>query len=298
MAVESPLFQSSMELLGHSISHFNGSRELDRKLVILHLANAIELILKDLVLDMGESIYKNPKETVTIHGCIESLKARSVALPYLNKIELLIDERNSLQHRYGSPNELTTIFYMNIAVEFFRCIVRDNYGQDFDEIIEQFADEKDLLAFRMREPADESELENLKKLAKVHPLGALLSAAAYSEKVLADFYVKIGLQQFGASRRYPASHTFLAHYGVSPNEEVMAGMDEARQLRNLATHGKKDPAREEVVRAINAIEKYENFLRNVPVDEVRARIEKRIEEEKMRREPLGKIVSIEGLDPK
>ncbi|WP_200884311.1 MULTISPECIES: hypothetical protein [Shewanella] len=73
MAIESPLFQSAMELLGHSFTHYNGQKELDRKLVILHLANAIELILKDLVLDSGESIYKSPKETITIHGCIKSL---------------------------------------------------------------------------------------------------------------------------------------------------------------------------------------------------------------------------------
>lgn len=59
MAVESPLFQSSMELLGHSISHFNGSSELDRKLVILHLANSIELILKDLVLDTGVNLQES-----------------------------------------------------------------------------------------------------------------------------------------------------------------------------------------------------------------------------------------------
>jgi len=286
MAVESPLFQSSMELLGHSISHFNGSRELDRKLVILHLANAIELILKDLVLDAGESVYKNPKETVTIHGCIETLKARSIALPYLNKIELLMDERNSLQHRYGSPNELTTIFYMNIAVEFFRCVLKDNYGQDFDEVIEQFADEKDLLAFRMREPADESELENLKKLAKVHPLGALLSAAAYSERIMTDFALRVGVQA-GIARRASISHAFLAHYGVPITEEIMAGMDEVRHLKSLATHGKRNPTREEVVKAINAIECYESFLRGLSVEEVRAEVEKRSEEEREKRRQAG-----------
>jgi hypothetical protein len=37
MAIESPLFQSAMELLGHSLLHYNGKNELDRKLVILHL---------------------------------------------------------------------------------------------------------------------------------------------------------------------------------------------------------------------------------------------------------------------
>lgn len=118
MAIESPLFQSSMELFGHSITHFNGTSELDRKLVILHLSNAVELLLKDMVLDGGESIYKNPKETITINGCIETLRSKSLTIPYLNKLELLIDERNALQHRFGSPNELTTIFYMNLAKDF------------------------------------------------------------------------------------------------------------------------------------------------------------------------------------
>ncbi len=116
MAIESPLFQSAMELLGHSLSHYNGKKELDRKLVILHLANAVELILKDLVLDSGKSIYKNPKETITIHGCLSTLKENKIDIPFQNKIELLIDERNALQHRFGSPNELTSIFYMNIAL--------------------------------------------------------------------------------------------------------------------------------------------------------------------------------------
>lgn len=208
---------------------------------------------------------------------MESLKSRGITLPYLNKIELLIDERNSLQHRYGSPNELTMIFYMNIAVEFFRCVLRDNYGQEFDEVIEQFADEKDLLAFRMREPADESELENLKKLAKVHPLGALLSATAYAESVMGEFASKVGIH-VGSARRIPISHRIIAQYGLTPDQEIMDGMDETRQLRNVAAHGKKDPTREEVVKAIGAIENYESFLRSLALDEAQARVEKIAEE--------------------
>ncbi len=124
MAIESPLFQSAMELLGHSLTHYNGKNELDRKLVILHLANAVELILKDLLLDAGESIYKGPKETITIQGCLSGLDSKGIKLPFLNKIELLIDERNALQHRFGSPNQLTSIFYMNIAQQFFREILK------------------------------------------------------------------------------------------------------------------------------------------------------------------------------
>ncbi len=271
MAIESPLFQSSMELLGHCFSHFNGGKELDRKLVILHLANAIELMLKDLVLDSGESIYKNPKETITINGCITCLKDKGINVPYLNKIELLIDERNALQHRFGSPNELTTIFYMNIAIEFFKSVLRDNYDQEFDEVISQFTDEKDLLAFRMREPSDESELDNLRKLANVHPLGALLSAMTYLEKSIMEFGRKVDIVR-ELERRPPGyiiSHRLLQNYGVSLPDNLAEKMDETRRLRNLVAHGRKEPTKEDVVQAISNIESFEKHLSQIDLDSVK-----------------------------
>ncbi len=128
MAYESPLFQSSLELFSHSVEHFNWGTEKDRKFVILHLANSVELIFKDLLLDLGESIFKNPKETISITGAIEKLtKDKGVVIPHYNKLELLIDERNSLQHRYGFPNELTTIFYMDATYNFFKEFLKENY---------------------------------------------------------------------------------------------------------------------------------------------------------------------------
>ncbi|WP_203234277.1 hypothetical protein [Burkholderia mayonis] len=265
MAIESPLFQSSIELLGHSITHFNGTSELDRKLVILHLSNSVELLLKDMVLDSGESIYKNPKETITIHGCIDILSAKKIAVPYLNKLELLIDERNALQHRFGSPNELTAIFYMSVALDFFRSILKQYYSQDFDELLPQFADEKDLVALRMREPSNDSELENLKKLAKVHPLGALLSAIAYLEKAILRFGTKVGL-----SDRYSPSMPISARYLEANGIDLPAGLrdrlEQTRRIRNLAAHGRADPTRDDVAAAIAAIEELERFLSELNTD--------------------------------
>ena len=139
MAYDSPLFQSSLELFGHAIEHFNWGSEKDRKFVILHLANAVELIFKDLLLDLGESIYKNPKETITITSSIKTLtEEKGIQIPNLNKLELLIDERNSLQHRYGFPNELTSIFYMDAVYNFFKEFLKGNYDLDIDKILEDF----------------------------------------------------------------------------------------------------------------------------------------------------------------
>lgn len=146
-------------------------------------------------MDFGESIYKGSKETITIYGCFKSLQEKGFNIPYLNKIELLIDERNALQHRFGSPNKLTTIFYMNIAQDFFKEILKGHYSQNYDEVITQFADKKELLASRLTEPADDTELENLKKLSNVHSLGALLSAMTYLERLTIAFGNKVGLSK-------------------------------------------------------------------------------------------------------
>jgi hypothetical protein len=274
MAIESPLFQSSMELLGHSISHFNGTSELDRKLVILHLSNAVELLLKDMVLDGGDSIYKNPKETITIHGCVESLNARKVIIPHINKLELLIDERNALQHRFGSPNELTAIFYMNVALDFFRSVLKHHYGQEFDEILSQFVDEKDLIAFRMREPSNDSELENLKKLAKFHTLGALLSAIAYLEKTIIQFAVKVGIEDDIARRHpmFPISGRYLEFNGIELSAKLRERLDNTRRLRNLAAHGRVDPTKEDVISAISSIEELEHYLSSLDIEAAREQV--------------------------
>jgi hypothetical protein len=269
MAIESPLFQSTMELLGHSLTHYNGKNELDRKLVILHLANAIELILKDLVLDAGDSIYKSPKETITIHGCLSSLDAKGIKLPFLNKIELLIDERNALQHRFGSPNQLTSIFYMNIAQEFFKEVLKKYYGLDYNEVIGQFADEQALAALRLSEPSNDQELEKLQELAKLHPLGALLSAWSYFEKTTEDFVEKAGLN-FGPRRPFAMelSRGRLERYGVVIPEDLRVKIDAMRYIRNMAAHGHAEPTREDVINTINAIESLEKHLENLDIENI------------------------------
>lgn len=270
MAIESPLFQSAMELVGHSLSHYNGKDELDRKLVILHLANAVELMLKDLVLDSGESIYKSPKETITIHGCISTLQSKGVPIPLLNKIELLVDERNALQHRFGSPNQLTSIFYMGIAQEFFREVLKKQYGLDYDEVILQFADEETLAEFRLAEPSNDQELEKLQELAKLHPLGALLAAWSYFERITADFYKSVGLD-FSGHRVFFLDLTKgrLESFGVEFDPALVRDIVEMRKIRNRATHGQLEPSREDVKKTIEAIERAEQHLNKLDLEPIR-----------------------------
>ncbi|RYU64239.1 hypothetical protein ERW51_17725 [Aliivibrio finisterrensis] len=272
-----------MELLGHSITHYNGKRELDRKLLILHLANAVELILKDLVLDAGESIYKGPKETITIQGCLKILQDKSVHLPLLNRIELLVDERNALQHRFGSPNELTSIFYMNIAQNFFREVLKTHYDQEYDEIITQFSDETDLLEYKLNEPSNDQELDKLKDLAKIHPLGALLSAWSYLEKEI-DSFSEQAVLNFG--RRRPSTIDLASgrweKFGVEIPEELRVQFDESRQLRNMAAHGRIEPTAKQVQSTVETIEALEQYLRTLNIELIKEKVS--IEQNKINQE--------------
>ena len=272
MAYDSPLFQSSLELFGHAIEHFNWGSEKDRKFVILHLANAVELIFKDLLLDLGESIYKNPKETITITSSIKTLtEEKGIQIPNLNKLELLIDERNSLQHRYGFPNELTSIFYMDAVYNFFKEFLKGNYDLDIDKILEDFVSPDDLASFQLRKATTTNELDKLVKLARIHPVGALLSAYTYLEKQLNEIRniinenIREPFDKYDKNIRFRimrlTNPDFLPRlfdeYGVDIEEKDRIKLFDLRKIRNVTAHGREEPDEKVVIELIQFIKKLE-----------------------------------------
>lgn len=268
MAYTSPLFQSSFDLFSHSIEHFNLGTERDRKFVIIHLANSVELIFKDLMLDLGLSIYKNPKETVTITGAMETLsKEKNITIPHLNKLELLIDERNALQHRYGFPNELTTIFYMEATYSFFKEFLQENYNLDIEIVLEDFLQEDDLAIFKLRSITTQTELDKLNKLTKIHPIGALLSAYAYLEGKMNEIRETIQNQIAGDERdlrmyifRYfnPDSVArLMTEYNVEISEKTKKKLFEFRNVRNQVAHGREGVESKEVIEFITMVKDLE-----------------------------------------
>ncbi len=132
----------------------------------------------------------------------------------------------------------------------------------------------------MHEPRNDEELENLQQLAKLHPLGALLSAMTYLEKTIIQFTEKIGLDQ--ELRRRPIwhmmSHRVLERYGIRIPDELGEKLEEARRLRNLVAHGRKEPTKEDVENAIKAIEEFERFVTKIDLDEAKRNAETALRE--------------------
>lgn len=136
MSDDSPLFVSSLELLSHAIEIALEKKEKKYKFVILHLCNAIELLLKDCVVDHGISIYiENTNKTLSIWGCFKTLNELGVDIPERPIIELLIDDRNTIQHRFGYPNGEAVYYYLKKVVFFMQRFLDENYGVELYEAL-------------------------------------------------------------------------------------------------------------------------------------------------------------------
>ena len=128
----SPLLRSAFEVLNHGLWHyFRSTTSADMKFALLHVDQAVELLLKERVRSGGVSIYKNPKETITIWGAYDILsRDLHVAIPERPDLELLHEERNSIQHKYANPSPEDAAFHMEKAMTFIRRFVKEELKLD------------------------------------------------------------------------------------------------------------------------------------------------------------------------
>src|SRR5713226_7857076 len=138
MSYKSPLFTSALELYAHAVELYASGRQRNFKFAILHLANAVELILKDAILDLGQSIYRPSKETIGIWEAFTLLEKHGVTIPGKPHIELLIDDRNTMQHRFGFPAEQPTFYYIDEVGKFLRQFLPDRYSLKFEDEIPNY----------------------------------------------------------------------------------------------------------------------------------------------------------------
>src|ERR1700692_1856832 len=91
----SPLLRSAFETLEHGLFHYlRSSTSKDMKFALLHVDQAIELLLKERVRLGGVSVYKNPKETISMYGAYDILANQmKVKIPERPDLELLHEER-------------------------------------------------------------------------------------------------------------------------------------------------------------------------------------------------------------
>jgi len=132
----SPLLRSALEVLNHGLYHFfRSGTAADMKFALLHVDQAVELMLKECVRASGKSVYKNPKETITIWGAYDILEELHVAIPERPDLELLHEERNNIQHKYSNPSPDDAGFHIEKAMGFIRRFAKDELKLDIKEYV-------------------------------------------------------------------------------------------------------------------------------------------------------------------
>jgi hypothetical protein len=139
----SPLLRSAFEVLEHGLWHFlRSTTTTDMKFALLHVDQAVELLLKERVRRGGHSIYKNPKETISIWGAYDILDTKlSCSIPEKPDLELLHEERNNIQHKYANPSPEDAAFHIENAVKFLSRFAKAELGLDLaDHVSSEFLD--------------------------------------------------------------------------------------------------------------------------------------------------------------
>jgi len=238
MSDDSPLFVSAIELLAHSTELYTQGNERKYKFIILHLANAIELILKDRLVDEGVSIYQSNKPlTITIWKSFEKLEGVGVSVPERPVIELLVDDRNTIQHRFGFPDAETVYYYLKRVVSFFERFLDEEYGVDLSDTLKPYLSMENLAVLGLAEEKDE--YAQLDRLFDLSSEAAVLQAYSMLEAKTMDIIER----PLAKTRAFPFWRSpdfrhilddlvirgFISH-------DTAKNFDLLRQVRNHAAH--------------------------------------------------------------
>jgi uncharacterized protein YutE (UPF0331/DUF86 family) len=183
MSDKSPLFVSALELLAHSTELFAQKNPKKYKFVILHLANAIELVVKDCVIDQGLSIYQDKSNrTLDLWECFKKLESKGIVIPERPVIELLVDDRNTIQHRFGYPNAESVFYYLEQVIAFFQRFLNDHYGVKLAEALSNHLSKSHLQLLGLAR----NDQEHLSKLLELSPEAAIVQAYNQIEKLVLE----------------------------------------------------------------------------------------------------------------
>jgi len=239
MSDKSPLFVSALELLSHATELYASGNPRNNKFVILHLANAIELILKDCLIDHGISIYKNPKETITIWGTFEELAKLSIEVPEKPIIELLIDDRNTIQHRFGFPNAESVFYYLEEVASFFSRFVQEQYKVNLANALESYLSVENLAILGLVK----DNYSHFKKLMDISPEAAIQQAFATVENKIDQILFSYSDNPQFVKRIRPVSMGLiigfldeLASKGYLPTD-IVSRYRSLEEIRNRVSHG-------------------------------------------------------------
>ena len=134
MAQTSPILRFALEVLHHALENYATDTPRHRKMAVLNLAQAVELSIKAALVENNVPIYEKGGRTIVIHDALIALaRLWSVErLEYHARIELLVDERNAIQHRYGTVDDVSLDYHMETTFGTLRAVLAQEFDTGLD----------------------------------------------------------------------------------------------------------------------------------------------------------------------
>lgn len=271
MSEKSPLFISSMELLGHAVELLELNDDKKYKFIVLHLSNAVELLLKDMVIDIGQSIYdSNNKNTIVVWKAFSILESHGIQINQRPNIEILIDDRNVIQHKFGYPSRETVLYYIDFVIDLFRSCMHERYPIEFDEIAEEYFSENGLKLIGLGEKDIFSKVD---AIAKYDKLSGISTAYSLLEEKFLDLLghneATKPIMIWHDNRLY--SILKLVDPALLEHKRPREYFDSIRQLRNISVHRQHHKVQESDDQMSAGLQKIKNLYKtisNIPKSDI------------------------------
>lgn len=256
-----------MELLSHGVELLEQNDGKKNKFVVLHLSNAVELLLKDMVIDCGESIYENNgKTTISIWSALKIVEKYGISISKKPHIEMLIDDRNVIQHKFGYPSKECVFYYLEIVVDLFRECLSTRYDAEFNDIAPEYFTESGIILIGA---SRKNEFDTVYAIAKYDLLSAVATAFSLLE---AKVHILLGHQHDTRPVMIWHDQKFYTllkclDKTIIDGENPKKYFDSIRPLRNIAVHRQHhevDTMVNEMKEGITKIEKLILALDSIP----------------------------------
>ena len=274
MLQRSPILRFALEVFEHALELFVDDTPRNRKLAVLNLAQAAELSVKAALVENNISIFTRDGRTINPHECLKELAAAWAVerVDMQSRLELLIDERNAIQHRYGHIDDVTLDYHLETAYETLKSVLRSEFDIDLDDWIRDSIDEHvwrrvRFVAVPEQPPSAPSEASLQNRSAALD----LIDGFSRYETAIRDIACSAG----DAKRRFSTldlAIKILASLDDS-HQPVIGQLPEVYRLRNRVVHGESDATDEEVSGALSELDSVLSALRLADSDLIKRALE-------------------------
>jgi hypothetical protein len=257
MAQTSPILRFALEVLHHGLENYASDSARHRKMAVLNLAQSVELAIKATLVENNVPIYEKGNRTIVVHEALSALAKlwNAERIDFHARVELLVDERNAIQHRYGTVDDVTLDYHMETAFAVLRKILVEEFDTGLDAWIRDNVAGEIWQKVRFVEPPQPAALD---------PSAAIVSERSATLDFIDGFTryergVREALRPFLLDgQRFSGSSLDLMIMALSntteKHQDLIRALPDVYRLRNRVIHGDELASAEDVAGALQLLD--------------------------------------------